>query len=429
MRLHDWATLAPLFFRSPGKLPLAHLWYMARRLRNENPHRHDGQLHINSFFPPYPSAPFDRFMEAAMQARRIPYSTYFAVTDECPFHCAHCSLGGRPAGRMSTAEAKDVIRQILSVGTITVGFTGGEPLMRGDIVELVACAGDNRQQPSLLGAATILFTTGHGLTTELACMLKDAGLDCIMIGLESAKAAAHDVTRGVEGSYREALAAVNTAKVAGLYTAISTIATREKFASGDIRALAELGARIGVHEFRILEPIPTGRMAGLAGQMLGSDDSRRLADFHIDWNRRGRGPAVAAFSYLESDEMFGCGAGYHHLFIDSLGNVCPCDLTPLSFGNVLKEPLEDIWTRMGEVFASPRCGCLMKDICRHDQSVSQAASLPLSPAQSVDLCKRCKLPTQPPAIYHRLLEKKTKVVHPAMNEPTPTGGISIRPRL
>jgi len=246
----------------------------------------------------------------------------------------------------------------------------------------------------------VLFTTGHRLTAKLARSLREAGLDCMMIGLESADRSTHDATRGVSGSFDQAIAAIRLALEEGLYTAISTIATHDKLASGHIEAMAELAARLGIHEFRILEPIPTGRIAADMSVVLSEEESRMLADFHVEWNRRRTGPAVAAFSYLESKEMFGCGAGYHHLFVDSLGNVCPCDLTPLSFGNVLKESLRDIWEMMGVTFSKPRCRCLMKDLCTNP--LIQAGPLPLPPHRSLELCSACPSDPALPDIYRRL---------------------------
>ena len=96
---------------------------------------------VNTFFPPYPSAAFDRFLGAVLERRRVPFSTYFAVTDECPYRCPHCSYGKHQKGSLDTEGAKDVIRQIESLGTAMIGFTGGEPLMREDIVELVDYVG------------------------------------------------------------------------------------------------------------------------------------------------------------------------------------------------------------------------------------------------------------------------------------------------
>ena len=76
-----------------------------------------------------------------------------------------------------------------------------------------------------------------------------------------------------------------------------------------------------------------------------------LRQFHRDANRRGRGPKVCAFPEIESPELFGCGAGTFHLFIDPSGNVCPCDFVPLSFGNVADEP----WRASFVAWAKP-CG-------------------------------------------------------------------------
>src|SRR6056297_1759513 len=169
MKRRDWLTLTPLFLRCLGKLPLRHLLYLARQFPHEHPHRHGGKLYINAFFPPYPSQAFDKFLRNTLEGKRVPYSVYFAVTDQCPFTCPHCSYSGHRQGRLTTEQALDVVEQIKSLSAATIGFTGGEPLMRADIVELVGGAGDD--------ISSVLFTTGHRLTAELAMDLKHAGLD------------------------------------------------------------------------------------------------------------------------------------------------------------------------------------------------------------------------------------------------------------
>ncbi|MGM0490453.1 MAG: radical SAM/SPASM domain-containing protein [Planctomycetota bacterium] len=405
MKRRDWLTLTPLFFKCLGKLPTSHLLYLARQFRHEYPHRHDGKLYINAFFPPYPSKPFDRFLANTLQGKRVPYSVYFGVTDRCPFKCAHCSYGMHREGRLTTEQAIDVIGQIKSLSAATIGFTGGEPLMRDDLVELVRAVGEDM--------SSVLFTTGHRLTEELARELKHAGLDTIMIGLESDDLSEHDGIRGVPGSFSEALSAVALSRDAGFHTAISTVATKQKIADGKIERMAELAARHGVHEFRILEPVPTGRFHHRKDQILSQAESKQLADFHKQWNRGNRRPAISAFSHLESDEMFGCGAAFHHLFIDALGNVCPCDLTPLSFGNVLEQPLEDIWSGLGELFPLPRRGCLMYDLCKRTDMFEGASQLPLSPQESASLCRTLPTPTSLPGIYSRLFKDRKPTNPPA----------------
>lgn len=404
MKLRDWLMLSPVFLRCIGRLPVSHLLYLAKQFGNENPHRHNGKLHINTFFPPYPSKVFDRFIDTAIKRTRTPYSVYFAVMDECPFRCSHCSYGMHSKGRVDTNQALDVIEQIKSLGAMTIGFTGGEPLLRDDIVKLVGSVGDE--------IATIIFTTGYKLDKELAGRLLDAGLGCIMIGLESSDAAEHDKIRDVEGSFAQAIKAIEISLKAGLYTAISTVGTRDKINNGQIQKIAQLAEDSEVHEFRILEPMPTGSFCSNTDEVLSGDESNELADFHKKWNRRNRGPEICSFSYLESEEMFGCGAGFHHLFIDALGNVCPCDLTPLSFGNVFDEPLEKIWFNMGQLFVQPHCGCFMKEICRNTSVLGDGRQFPLDPKTSLDLCRTIDRDGKLPKIYEKLFKGQKPASQP-----------------
>jgi len=167
-----------------------------------------------------------------------------------------------------------------------------------------------------------------------------------------------------------------------------------------------------VHEFRILEPIPTGGFYSQRDEILTIEESQKLADFHKHWNKQNQGPAISSFSHLESDLMFGCGAGFHHLFIDAVGNVCPCDLTPLSFGNLLEETLEDIWLRMGETFDLPRCGCLMKQLCSQAVNMETNCEFPLDKEKSVALCDGCKRDEKLPEVYKNLFKGRKPTSQP-----------------
>jgi MoaA/NifB/PqqE/SkfB family radical SAM enzyme len=188
----------------------------------------------------------------------------------------------------------------------------------------------------------------------------------------------------------------------GVYTAVSTIGFGERIANGQIERMYELAARWGAGEFRLLTPVATGAMAGCAAGGLSPEHLAWLQAFHKRCNRRGRGPVVASFARLESPEMFGCGAGFHHLFIDSSGEVCPCDLTPLSFGNAAAEGVAAVWNRMGEHFPLPRCACLMKSLSRPlDPGVEH---LPLPPDRSAAVCPKRSADDPLPGAYERLMK-------------------------
>ncbi|MBW8001048.1 MAG: radical SAM protein [Planctomycetes bacterium] len=400
MRASDWLKIAPTYLKHLGKLPLKHMLYMTKRLKYENPHLHNGQIRINTFFPPIPSPSFERFFENLIERKRVPCSTYIAVTENCPYKCPHCSYGSHVSGELDTEQTLDIIKQLKDLGTVIIGFTGGEPLLRKDIVQLVEAANDE--------ASSVLFTTGFNLDENLCKKFADAHLGCLTIGIESQNADIHDEVRGSKGSFEQAVKSIKMSLDAGLYTAISTVGTREKFVDGTLEQLAILATENGVHEFRILEPIPTGSMQGQDDEILTPQESKQLADFHKNWNAKRKGPAVACFAYLESDEMFGCGAGFHHLYIDAAGNVCPCDLTPLSFGNVTQQPLTEIWKKMGESFDRPRQGCFMKEICNKINCGEENVELPLTVEQSVKLCCSDKKQTPLPKIYENIYTKEPK---------------------
>ena len=398
MSLSTTLQIMRMFARMTGRVPTSHLWYLLRRLRFEKPHRFNGQIHINTFFPPYPSQAFDRFCQALIDRRRVPYSTYLAATSACPFHCPHCSYAGRPAGQMSREQMLDVIGQIKSLGTCTLGLTGGEPLLREDLEELIGATA-----PEMV---CVVFTSGYGLDAPRARSLAAAGVCCVTIGLESADAATHDRIRGRAGSFASAESAVQACLQSGIYTAVSTVGTRERIAAGELDSIYALARKWGVGEFRVLAPVATGAWARCGTQMLTPQELQALRDFHIGHNRCRGGPAVVCNAYLESNELFGCGAGFHHLFIDATGQVCPCDLTPLSFGDVTAEPLAAIWQRMAMYFPLPRCGCMMAKVAREMDvdGPTEPLRLPLPREKSERLCPRRAFTDPLPEGYKRLLK-------------------------
>ena len=95
-------------------------------------------------------------------------------------------------------------------------------------------------------------------------------------------------------------------------------------------------------------------------------------------------PGLSSFTYLESPDGFGCGAGLTHLYVDGSGELCPCNLVPLSFGNIQREPLDAILGRMGEHFRLPRPACAGRTL----SPFLPDGPLPTPPRASCELCKR-----------------------------------------
>jgi MoaA/NifB/PqqE/SkfB family radical SAM enzyme len=363
------------------------LGFLLRWLWRERPTRHRGQWVIGSFMPPFPGRAYDRFFARELLGQRLaPHSAFLSVTSDCPADCWHCSLKGRRQAKdLTTEQWVDVIAQLHRLGVCFIAMTGGEPAMREDLPELVraACEG---------GAAVELFTSGIGLTEEKTKALCDAGLWAIGVSLDRTRADAVNRMRGTTKAFDAALGALEMSRRAGLYTFINAVADREAVASGEYRRLYDLARRLKIHELRLLVPMPCGRLAS-AGSGCGLDTSQvaELRRFHRETNHRGRGPKVCAFPEIESVELFGCGAGTFHLFIDPSGNVCPCDFVPLSFGNVKNEPVARVVWRMGEAMRQPRRHCFLQTNAAKIQRQAAENGYPLLPEAS------CRVAAESPA--------------------------------
>lgn len=334
-------------------------------IKNDRLVEHDKLFIVNSFIPPINSKAFasilmavpgrgsDFFLHHVTGKRTAPISIYIAVTAKCMYNCWHCSAAKRnPAGEIDTKNMIDTVRQIQDMGVGIIGFTGGEPLLRTDLEEIIAAI-DKR-------SVCFVFTTGYGLTYERAKRLKAAGLLGIAISIDSVDENEHDRGRGFDGAFQEAIKAIQNCKRAGLYTMSQTVCTKKLLAEDGLVKLAELAKQLGIEEMRIIEPLPCGKLDANKDAMLSQAERDKLIAFHIQCNRNSALPKASVFSYFESQQQFGCGAGVQHSYIDHQGNLYPCDFVPASFGNVLQQPLAKLWKEMHASIGIPRATCLSK---------------------------------------------------------------------
>ena len=111
------------------------------------------------------------------------------LTYRCPLHCAFCSNPvdyTQYSNELGTDEWIRVFREARAMGAVQLGFSGGEPLVRDDLTELVAAAHE-------LGFYTNLITSGVGLTPQRAGALKKAGLDHIQLSFQDSSRELNDL--------------------------------------------------------------------------------------------------------------------------------------------------------------------------------------------------------------------------------------------
>lgn len=258
------------------------------------------------------------------------------VTYRCQCGCPHC--GTRPYADPSKTELTEeellgLARRAAALGAGGLYLFGGEPLLFPGLTRLV-------KEASRLGLVCTIDTNGLLLDAEKAAELKAAGLDRAGISLDSAEEAEHDRLRGCPGAYRAALAAVKHCREAGVEVCVSTYATRESLRSGGLDGVIALARSLGVRT-RVMSPLRAGRWKDRGDVPFGEEEIALL--------RSRLGPDV----YWESVFTSSPGAPFHcgcsartHFYVSPYGEVQPCCYVPLSYGNVLREPLGRIVARM-----------------------------------------------------------------------------------
>ena len=289
----------------------------------------------STWIPPLPSLAFDRLAESRVRGllgMRTPDQVTISITEECPNRCAHCALpdSGKRL-RLAPETVKDVIGQVLDMGTTLIIFDGGEPALYPELPDLVEAV-DMR-------AISTLFTSGAGFTSELAEQLADAGLYAVNVSLDSPLSEEHDLMRGRKGVFSEAMAAAGHALDAGLLVDLYVVLRRENM--HHLEAFHDLAKSIGAQELTFFEVVATGRWSERQNIALTPEDHDRLAAFV----KTAAEPRI--FSVPEAYKLFGCFAASSWMHITPAGEVYPCSCYPESWGSIFEQPIKEIWRRMG----------------------------------------------------------------------------------
>ncbi|MBN1195675.1 MAG: radical SAM protein [Methanomicrobiaceae archaeon] len=296
------------------------------------------------------------------------------ITLRCPLKCPHCYVQAgenETVGVLSTDEALAVIDQIRDAGTPVVVLSGGEPLMREDLCT-IARYGTER------GLRMVMGTSGYFLDRSMAARLRDAGIRAVAVSIDAADPAVHDAVRGVSGAWQKAVQAVRNCRDEGMDVRINMTVMRPR--AGDVHAVVELGQSLGVTDYQVFFPVPTGRAQDY-GPLDPRDYEAVIRQVLLTYHGTGvnlRPTCAPQFRRIALDLGIdnpawgrGCIAGTRYCRIYADGQVTPCPFLPVSAGNVRKTPFREIWYH-SPVFSALRdpdlltgkCGrCGYKGIC------------------------------------------------------------------
>ncbi len=343
------------------------------------------KIYTNTFTPYFPSLAYDRFLKGVISitsGNPLPVVTNFAVTPRCPCNCWHCSFSDRSKKDiLSLDQLKKAIYDVQDLGASVIGLTGGEPLLRDDLEDIIASI-DKRSMP-------VIFTTGYKLTRDRVKSLKKAGLEIPVISLDHYKAEIHDRGRRKEGIFDDALKAIKLFQDEGFYVAVSFVPDKPLVSNRrEIFKVIDFFKEIGINDMRLTSPILSGKLTSKPEERLSAENVKTIFEIQKKCTRTRGYPGVFAYDFFESEKYYGCGAGFNYMFIDSQGNVCPCDFTMLSFGNMLERPIWEIWEETSKHFCAPGPACYA-NISNDVIFSKREAQWPLKKEATLEILEEC----------------------------------------
>lgn len=286
------------------------------------------------------------------------------ATRRCNLHCLHCytdSMDRPYPGELTTEESHAVIEDLAGYGVPVLLFSGGEPLVRPDLLELVSAA-------SQRGLRAVLSTNGTLITRETARSLADSGISYVGVSLDGLEPT-HDKLRGKRGAFQESLRGIHLCMEEGIKVGVRFTLTKRN--SADLEALFDVVERERIPRLCIYHLVYSGRGSRIARFDLSSEERRAAMDAvfrrTLDMHRRGiskevltvdnhadaaylsmwvdehlpeRAPDVHALLSRNGGNSSGVGIGC----VDNVGDVHPDQFwRDYSLGNVKQRPFSEIW--------------------------------------------------------------------------------------
>jgi MoaA/NifB/PqqE/SkfB family radical SAM enzyme len=328
-------------------------WFLTKYMGKFNLLNIDGQLIIHSHLPSVNSKAFTRFIDEHLLARTEgPSHAQICLTNACPQNCRYCYNKNRSGELLNKAEIKQLIQELKEMGVVWLGFTGGEPLLNKDIVEIVESVGDD--------CAVKLFTTGVNITEQLAAELKKAGLLYVSISLDHWDEEEHDRIRGYKGAFLTALRAIDIFKAIGVHVSVSAVLSRNMIKGNKVQEFIDFLISLGIHEAWLSETKPTVEAFWNEASVITEEERLSLVSLQDKYNKEGK-ITVNYLGHFEGGEHFGCNAGNKMVYIDAFGEVSPCVFTPMTFGNIRDKSVQAVFSEMKEHFPSESCCFINKN--------------------------------------------------------------------
>lgn len=318
------------------------------------------------------------------QPTGAPVTIVWNFTNKCNLSCLHCHQDSSPAScdsELTTAQAFRVVDNMSSAGVAILAFSGGEPLLRRDVYDVIERASSN-------GILCTIASNGTLMTREVAKRLAEAGVKRVEIGLDGASAETHDFLRNKPSSFETTIQGIRNCAEVGFDELAVTMTLHSKNA-GELEQTIELAEKLGATRFYLNRLIPAGRgMEAMHLDVTAEEKIKALETLYRKFHssivdgfgmqcyargmtyyarlghERSRGEVfTVSEAFSGHEKMFrekfgsnisriviklstgfgGCSTGLTYAGLTASGDLLPCVPAPIKLGNLLEQDLREIW--------------------------------------------------------------------------------------
>ena len=315
-----------------------------------------------------------------------PFTIAWEVTRACAYACVHCRADAqhqRDPRELSTDEAKALIERLAAFGNNPIlVFTGGDPMMRPDLFELIAYANERGLRCSLTPTATALPTK------ERLEKAREAGIKRVALSLDAPRPEIHDDFRKVKGSWQRTMDTLHRAHDVGLSVQVNT--TVAKYNVDILHEMVPFIQEVGAVQWSVFFLVPTGR--AMREQMISAGQHEKVFNWLYDLSQdapfdikstaapmyrrvaieRKRAEQTdkpvtfqsAGFQYADGlhRPTKGVNDGNGFLFISHIGEIQPSGFLPITAGMVREQDIVDVY-RNSQIFKDLRDPSKLKGVC------------------------------------------------------------------
>ncbi|MCX5805359.1 MAG: radical SAM protein [Proteobacteria bacterium] len=268
------------------------------------------------------------------------------LTRNCNLNCIHCRASatlGPHTGELDLTECFKIIDEIADFASPTIILTGGEPLIRDDIFDII-------EYGTMKGLRLVIAINGTLLNEEKAKRLKTGGIKRVSLSIDGKDNVTHDSFRGVNGSFASVIKAAGILTNTGLPFQVNSTVTQLNME--DLEHIYRLTKSIGAVAWHIFLLVPVGRGRGLKGKELSTDKYEHVLEwlYGIEKKNELEIKVTCAPHYYriikekgETPKSAGCLAGKHFMFVSHKGIAQPCGYLEIPSGDVKKDGIKKVW--------------------------------------------------------------------------------------